>query len=623
DSVDNLDKWLDEFTEDYGRFVERIKESLPLSLLETMDNSERQSIYGFTRQISGLKEVLHEFLQDALGSDQFSTSALVRGVYFTSVFQQGVPSNAFDDAASRRYGLSHAINRAQDAKNSTVYFTQKLFNGIVYPEAGLASDNFRVAKQKRRIVALSTVVCLIATFMLIGSWHGYYIKNVNQADAVLAKVNEFRNKYPEDLSLLNQKEILEPLDTIREATLEFGFFREKPEYISDMGLYQGHMIGPKVEQTYLALLESRYLPSLMKDIALELSNAENEEHQLEVLRVFRMMIDKSGRYKEFVMDYFSKNWQRQFVGNRVTQERLLEHLDYAMNHTDLATQYKEGDQAAIASVKPYEGLISKAQRDLSAMSIEQRVYRNLKSNSSTYLGAPINVRNQVGPVFDVVFEERVIDSENLMVPRMLTKQGFDSYFIEQSDSVSELALIDSWVLGQTQVAEFSAADKIALKNKIRSLYVVDYTNTWRNAMNEVDVKYFVDINNAVLVLDNLTGSTQPFTRLLQTLEDNTRLFSELPENEEAREELLKSPKYKVASMIHAPFAELNSMLHAQGAQPAYFDEVQTAVVQLLNYLKAIQDAPDVGRAALEATKARISLSNADPIYTLKRIASGL
>ncbi|CCN69139.1 type VI secretion system membrane subunit TssM [Vibrio nigripulchritudo] len=623
DSVDNLDKWLDEFTEDYGRFVERIKESLPLSLLETMDNSERQSIYGFTRQISGLKEVLHEFLQDALGSDQFSTSALVRGVYFTSVFQQGVPSNAFDDAASRRYGLSHAINRAQDAKNSTVYFTQKLFNGIVYPEAGLASDNFRVAKQKRRIVALSTVVCLIATFMLIGSWHGYYIKNVNQADAVLAKVNEFRNKYPEDLSLLNQKEILEPLDTIREATLEFGFFREKPEYISDMGLYQGHMIGPKVEQTYLALLESRYLPSLMKDIALELSNAENEEHQLEVLRVFRMMIDKSGRYKEFVMDYFSKNWQRQFVGNRVTQERLLEHLDYAMNHTDLATQYREGDQAAIASVKPYEGLISKAQRDLSAMSIEQRVYRNLKSNSSTYLGAPINVRNQVGPVFDVVFEERVIDSENLMVPRMLTKQGFDSYFIEQSDSVSELALIDSWVLGQTQVAEFSAADKIALKNKIRSLYVVDYTNTWRNAMNEVDVKYFVDINNAVLVLDNLTGSTQPFTRLLQTLEDNTRLFSELPENEEAREELLKSPKYKVASMIHAPFAELNSMLHAQGAQPAYFDEVQTVVVQLLNYLKAIQDAPDVGRAALEATKARISLSNADPIYTLKRIASGL
>lgn len=62
-------------------------------------------------------------------------------------------------------------------------------------------------------------------------------------------MNEFRNKYPEDLSQLNQKEILEPLDTIREATLEFGFFREKPEYISDMGLYQGHMIGPKVEQT--------------------------------------------------------------------------------------------------------------------------------------------------------------------------------------------------------------------------------------------------------------------------------------------------------------------------------------------------------------------------------------
>lgn len=146
DSVDNLDSWLEEFASEYTQFVSRVNGMLPHAVAAPMTLEERNAIYSFTRQISGLKEILQQFFQEALASDQFSTSALVRGAYFTSVYQQGVPTNAFDDAASRRYGLSHAINTAQRAKNSTVYFTQKLFTHIIYPEAGLASDNFRVAK---------------------------------------------------------------------------------------------------------------------------------------------------------------------------------------------------------------------------------------------------------------------------------------------------------------------------------------------------------------------------------------------------------------------------------------------------------------------------------------------
>lgn len=623
DSVDDLDKWLDEFSNDYSLFVENIHSLLAKSLLETAHSEDRRKVYAFARQLSGLKDVLHEFLTDALGSDQFSTSALVRGVYFTSVFQQGVPTNAFDDASSRRYGLSHAIGRAQDAANSSMYFSSKLFTKIIYPEAGLASDNFRVAKYKRRVLVLSSAVCLVASALLIGSWHNYYLKNVAQSDAVLAKVNDFRHSYPDELSSLSQKEMMAVLDTIRDATLEVGFFRDKPKYIADMGLYQGHVIGPKVEATYLALLEERFIPILFRDLAADLSQASNDEDKLKVLRVFRMMIDKSGRYKSFVLDYFSQQWQRQYAGDKVTQSSLLGHLDYAMEQTDLAYEVKQGQEKAIQIIKPYQGVLASAQRELSDMPIEQRVYRSLKANSASYLGAPVNLRNQIGPVFDLVFEEREIDSDKLMISRMLTKDGYENYFLDQVDSISELALIDSWVLGQTNVSEFSSADKAALKDKILSLYVVDYTTAWRNAMNEIDVKYFLDISDAVMTIENIVGSSQPFNRFLGTIEENTRMFSVLPDNKEAREELLKSSKYKVASQIQAPFAELNSMFEAKENQAAYFDEVQDSMTQLLYYIKAIQDAPDRGRAALEATRSRLSLSSSDPVFVLKRIASGL
>ncbi|MBF4424814.1 type VI secretion system membrane subunit TssM [Vibrio anguillarum] len=623
DSIDDLDNWLNEFSKDYSQFVERINDVLPHAVSVPMDLEERNAIYSFTRQISGLKEILLQFFNDALASDQFSTSALVRGAYFTSVYQQGVPTNAFDDAASRRYGLDHAINKAQQAKNSTVYFTQKLFNNIIYPEAGLASDNFRVAKQKRRLIGLSVVAGSIATVLLVGTWHRYYLSNVKHSDAVLAKVNEYKNEFPSNLYLASQQDVLVPLNKIREATLEFGFFRDKPQYISDFGLYQGHTIGPMVEATYLNLLENRFLPLLMADVVVQLNQAKTDEEKLAVLRVYRMMVDKSGRYKDYVLDYFSKYWQQEFAGQRVIQEELLGHLDYAMLHTDLAGDRARGDRNAESVMKPYDQVVAKVQSDLGSMPNDQRVYRNLKLNAQTVLGPSINLRNFIGPVFDVVFEERVVNSSSLYIPQMLTKKGFEDYFMPQSESVSELALIDSWVLGQSKSAQFSEADKHDLRNKIRSLYVADYTNTWRAALNEISVKYFSDINDAVSVLENFTGNIEPMQRLLRTLESNTQMYASVPKDEAAQKELLKNPKYKVASQIDAPFAELNAMLKPVGDKPAYINEVLVAVEELQNYLKSIQEAPDVGMAALDATKARVKLVNADPIYTVKRIASGL
>lgn len=396
DSVDNLDSWLEEFASEYTQFVSRVNGMLPHAVAAPMTLEERNAIYSFTRQISGLKEILQQFFQEALASDQFSTSALVRGAYFTSVYQQGVPTNAFDDAASRRYGLSHAINTAQRAKNSTVYFTQKLFTHIIYPEAGLASDNFRVAKNKRRLMGLSFVACSVATLLLAGTWHRNYLNNVQHADTVLTKVNQYKEQFPTSRSLASQREVLDPLNKIREATLEFGFFRDKPQYISDFGLYQGHTIGPKVEETYLNLLETRFLPLLMADTIVALNQAETDEEKLAVLRVYRMLVDKSGRYQDYVMDYFAKYWQKSFSGQRQIQEELLGHLDYAMRHTDLTAERLNGDKGAEQVMRPYDKVIARAQVELGSMPNDQRVYRNLKLSAQTVLGPSVNLRSLIG-----------------------------------------------------------------------------------------------------------------------------------------------------------------------------------------------------------------------------------
>ncbi len=189
---------------------------------------------------------------------------------------------------------------------------------------------------------------------------------------------------------------------------------------------------------------------------------------------------------------------------------------------------------------------------MGALPIDERVYRNLKLTAQTSLGPAKDVRTLIGPVFPLVFDEREIGSKAMNVPVMLSQEGLDSFFLPESESVSDLALIDSWVLGQTKSAEFSDADKQDLKERIREFYVIDYTNTWRNLLNGIEIKNFRDISEAVDVLENLTGNSEPLQRLLVILEENTQLFPEIPEDKAARDELQKTTKYGIARKSICP-----------------------------------------------------------------------
>ncbi|NRD73749.1 type VI secretion system membrane subunit TssM [Shewanella sp. VB17] len=626
-SVNDLDSWLAEFDADYRGFIERINAQLPRALLQCRDKEERTAIYSFTRQIAGSHQVLQEFLGDALASDQFSTSALVRGVYFSSVYQQGVPTNAYVDSASRRYGLRESINSAQKSDNSTPYFIHTLFHKIIYPEAGLASDNFKVAKQKRRLMMLSFVACSIASVLLVGTWHRYYLLNSHQADAVLNKVTAFNELNEVSSFDVLGKSIIPPLNTIRTATLEFGFFRDKPKFISDFGLYQGHTIGPKVEETYLKLLSYRYLPALLKQVATDMSRAPNKSNEkLAMLRVFRMMVDKSGRHDDFVKSYFTQVWQKSYEGDRILQTQLMEHLDYALLHTDLQSLRDAGAFEAEAKLKPYDSLIAQTQQELSSLPIEQRVYRQLKQSASSALGTSLDLKLATGPAYELVFAQRDAGKATLdpmKIPRLLSKQGFERYFIPKSDSIADLALIDSWVLGQSESTDFSQADKVALRNKIINQYILDYKSSWRKALNGFELQDFNDINHGVLVIDNFAISNRPINRILDSLTKNTELFPSMPDDLSAQKAILDSPQYQIAAKIDADFTGLNQLQKTDGNQPVYLDEVMDSIGRLHGYLKSIQDAPDVGKAALKAAQDRLTLSDTDPIYALARISASL
>lgn len=171
-----------------------------------------------------------------------------------------------------------------------------------------------------------------------------------------------------------------------------------------MGLYQGRRIGPYVERTYLQLLEQRYLPSLFNGLVKEMNAAPPEsEEKLAVLRVMRMLEDKSGRNNEVVKQYMAKRWSEKFHGQRDIQAQLMSHLDYALAHTDWHAERQAGDGDAISRWTPYDKPVVSAQKELSKLPVYQRVYQSLKTRALGVLPADLNLRDQVGPTFDGVY----------------------------------------------------------------------------------------------------------------------------------------------------------------------------------------------------------------------------
>ncbi|EFH7811481.1 TPA: hypothetical protein J5G85_001349 [Escherichia coli] len=188
------------------------------------------------------------------------------------------------------------------------------------------------------------------------------------------------------------------------------------------------------------------------------------EEKLAVLRVMRMLEDKSGRNNEVVKQYMAKRWSEKFHGQRDIQAQLMSHLDYALAHTDWHAERQAGDGDAISRWTPYDKPVVSAQKELSKLPVYQRVYQSLKTRALGVLPADLNLRDQVGPTFDQVFTSA--DDNKLVVPQFLTRYGLQSYFVKQRDELVELTAMDSWVLNLTRSVKYSDADRAEIQRQL-------------------------------------------------------------------------------------------------------------------------------------------------------------
>lgn len=642
----HVESWDQQFEKQYSEFLKELERRLPTMLHSLKTPGMRRAAYAFHRLFNGLDAPIKEFLKAAVGGDKFSTPPLVRGVYFTSVRQENAPQNVFLEAVSQRYHISEPLYSAFRG-NSRPYFVTKLFNQAIFPEAGLAGSNYRVEKRQRCRSFLALVMGLLVILGGYLFWNNRYDANLERVIAVEDKVKEFITQANSIDGGKIDENYLQPLDTIRDATLLFEDYRRINPILAGLTLYQGDKIGPIVDEAYLGVLNNDFMARLVNSVGEDLKVVcpKGSDDELNILRVYRMLGSLEGRQNEVISQYFANRWQKQFLANLEMQDGLSKHLQYALETEPRA-------------YKLNEKLVDQSQEYLAAVTPYRRVFSSMLADANREYPTPIDFANTAGASFAIVYEaddsrnnaadesptsqanEQVANKKaacalqvndahlvqslqtSFTIPQFYSKKLFFNYFAPRNVEIATIAADDLWVMGAIKGNNYSEADFKAIQDNTRQIYVDEYIASWRRALNGLNVRHFETLRDATEELRAASGTESPLRRIAQLVAENSTIYKEdLPAADLPAEGTVEAENRRAGLRINAAFAGIRKMLEAnEDGSPTQMDEILAALNALYSYVNQVAEAADPQAKALALALERSKLQGEDPIYVLRRIA---
>ncbi len=643
------DKWQKEFDAKLQKFIQAINIKMVERFGQTSKVEVRQKLWLFSRQLVGFKHNLEEFLGLALSSSRYSGAPIIRGVYFTSSKQENVKANAWMNNISQRYNLSLPLSESHRG-NSKKLFVDRLFQGAIFKEAGIATNNLRIEGSKKLFAWLiASSSCIVATLACLGLYRSYKI-NLQNTEYVFDHVSQYSienisfsgaNIDPTGANLLDQ------MNTLQKGSLYFDGYRDKSFPYSVATLYQGKKVGPIADSKYLELLSKGFMGELAQGIANQIMEDPNEvsDERLRQLQIYLMLGDDKLRDNDLVLSYFENIWAFAYKQDEELQNKLKEHLTYALNN------------ANAEMVKLDDKLIAETQKVLRSVPISMRIYNEIKESAAVDMPNPINLKSEIGTSFDILYQQDVIegdgtdntktmfDSSAYEIPRIFSKDAFHNYFIEKNNDISKIAVKYLYILGfKDRTAELTDADIENIKSQVRSLYVSDYIKTWNNALNSLNIRDFPNLREGEKILETVTGVNTPFSRLINIVVRETTLYENLEKKELERQQKQLEEKqegsvsntqdvqlainvdpYRIEGLrINRAFYPWGALIKTEedGKAP-YIEEVYNTLNALTSYVSSVNNSQKPNAEALRKSKQRLNLEGDDPVYVVRRVADGM
>ncbi|CAM5185012.1 type VI secretion protein [Bosea thiooxidans] len=518
---------------EYDALIARLNERLPDRLQDEPNPTARAQIFGFPSQMATLKRAIVDFLTRVFEPTRYHANATLRGFYFTSGTQEGTPIDQLIGALSRNFGSDHAGVASFSGKGKS-YFLTELIQKVVIGESGWVSTDLGAARRSTalRVAGFATVALL--TLAALGLWWTSFSRNSDLVTATNYGLADYRSAAAPVLqettvSDRNFSRILPLLHKLRNMPAGYATREEPTPTLATFGLSQRERLQNATEITYRQALERMLRSRIIFRLEEQLeANANNPGFVYEALKVYMMVGGQAKLDRDLVTSWMRLDWaENLFPGpaNAKGREALEEHLT-AMLDLD------EGDAEPI--VKLNQSLIEQSQRTLRRLSIAERAYELLRTQSRSESQKDWVVSQRGGSDVRLVFEGLSgEDLDQIRVPYFYTNDGFQNAFIGRLGDIGDQIERERWVLGENLDQQAITTQYATLFPDLMKLYSRDYVANWQKALKRLKLRPLNADKPRYVALSAIAAPTSPFKQVLESLRDETQLTKERPNAKKA------------------------------------------------------------------------------------------
>ncbi|PVV06251.1 MAG: hypothetical protein B6D77_16265 [gamma proteobacterium symbiont of Ctena orbiculata] len=611
------DSGISHFQDEFRALEKRIDERLLDRMEQEHDVKRRILIYSFPQQFSALREAAEGFLHEAFNANRFQETPLVRGIYFTSGTQEGTPIDRLLGSMAQEFGLNRQIAPAFSGTGRS-YFINRLFKDLIFPEAHLAGVNTRVEKRRAWLQRMAYAGAISLAVLAGIAWFTSYSRNQSYIDQVAIQANASEEKVnavaPDDLSLTN---VVPALDSVRQ--IQGGYADQEADipWLMGLGLYQGDKLGSEAVSAYRTSLKNLFLPRIILSLEDQLNQpGNNPDYLYEALKVYLMFDDSEHFDAATVKAWMLLQWQLNLPGaeNAQARQALAGHLDALLEMLPMAPTLPL-DQDLIAHVRG----------NLLRVPLAERVYNRMKRTTESGAIPPIRLTQVIGADADRVFSRRSGEPLDKEIPALFSYEGYHKLFLKDHLDIANKLLEEKWILGPDLEKIVGKTDLVRLSARVKELYYEEYIRTWDQLLADIRVKPFSSMQQAVDILNVISGPSSPLRRYLKLIQEQTTL-SRLPGGAKKAAELVERNTSGITrrlasilqvapdgsedtaqdSLLTTPvdqhFASLNRMIAAQEGEQAPLERTMEMLNELYAHMNSIASAGNQSNQAFNVAR---------------------
>lgn len=504
------------FDDEFSLLLSRLNGQSMARMQEETDHQRRSLIATFPSQVAAVRPVARDFLQELFQDNRYEDRQILRGVYFTSGTQEGTPIDRLMMGMAQTFGIGRqAIGSGTGTGRS--YFLTRLFENVIFREAGLVSADDKVERRYRWTKRAAFAATIIGAIGIGSLWGRSYFGNqelLNKTELQLATYQDEHAQIP--LSPIGDSDlpsVIPALNILRDLPSNPTFAEvAKPDGLG-WGLYQGRYLGNEERQTYRAGLNQHFLPRLLLRLEDQMQgNINNPDLLYEALKVYLILGQSGPLNSDLINEWMDIDWSIAYPG----KEREVLRTDLNQHLSALLSQ-------PMKKISLNNDLVSQVQSVLNRMPQAERVYNGI-INSPVATSLPKwRLTDFGGPAITRAFKRSSGKELNDGIDGIFTYEGFHNVFLAEALGVATRIQRESWILGEEANTEKSEATLIAMSRDVLDLYYNDYIAQYDNLMADLDIIPLESLSRAVEVTNVLSGPTSPIVNVLNAIADETRL----------------------------------------------------------------------------------------------------